>query len=128
MDADELERLYSALSIKELEGPVKTLDEGMKSSREPKLALFSVRKEEMPIDGDISNLGFKKFEFKIQEHKIPPLCMSEEIGLFLGKMIKEVREVVLASCREDNSHYLRIRVVVLITKPLIMSLRVDLYL
>ncbi|KAK3212425.1 hypothetical protein Dsin_017131 [Dipteronia sinensis] len=166
MDADELERLCSALSIKELEGPIKTLDEGMKTSKERKLVLCLAGKvlttalvnkdafisvfnsiwkvskgfeiewvegniftfqffnmedrnriinggpwnfdkaivalEELPIDGDISNLGFNKVEFWIQVHKIPPLCMSEEIGLFLCTMIGEVREVDLAIANEDN--------------------------
>ncbi|KAK2658544.1 hypothetical protein Ddye_005077 [Dipteronia dyeriana] len=174
METDELERLCSALSIKELEGPVTTLDEGMKASRERKLALCMVGKvlttyvvnkdafirvfyslwkvndgfeielaegntftfqffnmedrnriinggpwnfdramvflEVMPLDGDIANLRFNKVEFWVQVHKIPPLCMSEEIGHFLGKMIGEVREVDLDTAREDNSRYLRIRV------------------
>ncbi|TXG68846.1 hypothetical protein EZV62_003781 [Acer yangbiense] len=44
MDADEVERLCSALSIKESEGPVRSLDEGMKISRERKLTFCLVGK------------------------------------------------------------------------------------
>ncbi|KAK1550953.1 hypothetical protein Q3G72_027583 [Acer saccharum] len=190
MDAEKLERLCNVLSIQELEGPVKSLDEGMKTRRERKLAFYLVGKvmikvlvnkdafirvfntiwklsewvdiewvkrniftfqffnmedqnriinggswnfdkaivvlEKMPLDGDITNLEFNKVEFWIQVHKIPPLCMSEEIGLFLGKMIGDVKEVDLATAREENNRYLRIRVTVLISEPLVRSLRVDL--
>ncbi|TXG48436.1 hypothetical protein EZV62_027730 [Acer yangbiense] len=173
MDTDELERLCSALSIQELEGPVRSLDKGMKTRRERKLGFCLVGKvitkmlvnkdafirvfnmiwkvsegvdiewvegniftfqffnledrdriinggpwnfdkaivvlEKMPIDGDITNLKFNKVDFWIQVHKIPPLCMSEEIGLFLGKQIGEVKEVDLATAREVSCRYLRIR-------------------
>ncbi|TXG48298.1 hypothetical protein EZV62_027592 [Acer yangbiense] len=157
MDADELERLCSALSIQELEGPVKSLDEGMKIMRERELAFCLVGKvitkvlvnkeafimaiinggpwnfdkaivvmEKMPLDGDITNLEFNKVEFWVQIHKISPLCMSDEIGLFLGKMIGEVKEVDLVTAREENNWFLRIKVVVIISKPLIRSLWVDL--
>ncbi|KAK2649866.1 hypothetical protein Ddye_017355 [Dipteronia dyeriana] len=81
---------------------------------------------EMPLDGDISNLEFNKVEFWIQIHKIPPLCLSEEIGLFLRNMIGEVKEVDLATVRAKNNRYLRIRTNVLISEPLVRSLRVDL--
>ncbi|KAI9160668.1 hypothetical protein LWI28_010483 [Acer negundo] len=55
----------------------------------------------MPLDGDITNLEFNKVEFWIQIHKIPPLCMSEEIGLFLGKLIGDVKEVDLETTEVD---------------------------
>ncbi|KAK4853783.1 hypothetical protein QYF36_014514 [Acer negundo] len=190
MDVDELDRLCSALSIQELEGPVQSLDEGMKTRRERKLALCLVGKvmtkvlvnkdafirvfntiwklselvdiewvegniftfqffnmedrnrvindgqwnfdksivvlEKMLSDGDTANLEFNKEEFWIQIHKIPHLCMSEEIGLFLGKLIRDGKEVDLATAREENNRYLRIKVTVLISKPLVRSLRVDL--
>ncbi|TXG61048.1 hypothetical protein EZV62_012411 [Acer yangbiense] len=149
MDADELERLCNALSIQELEGPVKSLDEGMKIRRERELAFCLMGKvmtkvlvnkeafiknfdkaivvlEKMPLNGDITNLEYNKVEFWVQIHKIPLLCMSEEIGLFLGKMIGDVKEVDLVTAREENNQFLRIRVVVLISEPLIKSLRVDL--
>ncbi|KAK1586351.1 hypothetical protein Q3G72_001685 [Acer saccharum] len=54
MDADELERLCSALSIKELEGPVKSLDKGMKNSRERKMIGHGIR--ECSVDGDIKEV------------------------------------------------------------------------
>ncbi|TXG73161.1 hypothetical protein EZV62_001740 [Acer yangbiense] len=190
MDADELERLCSALSIQELEGPVNSLDEGMKNIRERKLAFCLVGKvmtkvlvnkeafikvfttiwkvsewvdiewvegniftfqffnmedqnriinggpwnfdkvvvvlKMMPLDGDITNLKFNKVEFWIQVHKIPHLCMLEEIGLFLGKLISDVQEIDLVTAREENNRYLRVRVVVRISEPLVRSLRMDL--
>ncbi|KAK1583442.1 hypothetical protein Q3G72_023846 [Acer saccharum] len=91
MDADELERLCSALLIQELEGPAKSLDEGMKTRRERKLAF----------------------------------CLVGKIGLFLGKLIGDVKKVDLATAREENNFYLRVRVTVLISEPLVRSLRVD---
>ncbi|TXG65986.1 hypothetical protein EZV62_007261 [Acer yangbiense] len=166
MDAEELERLCSALSIQELEGPVQSLDEGMKTRRERKLAFCLVRKimtkvlvnkdafirvfntiwklsegvdiewverniftlqffnmedrnriinggpwnfnkavvvlEKMPLDGDITNLELNKVDFWIQIHKIPHLCMSEEMGLFLGKLIGDVKEVTTMLLRYER--------------------------
>ncbi|TXG73131.1 hypothetical protein EZV62_001710 [Acer yangbiense] len=125
MDVDELERLCSALSIQELEGPVKSLDEGMKNRRERKLAFCLVGKvlTKVPVNKDAF---IRVFNTIWKVHKIPPLCMSKEIGLFLGKLIGEVKEIDLATARKDNSWYLRIKVVVIISEPLIRSLRVDL--
>ncbi|TXG60956.1 hypothetical protein EZV62_012319 [Acer yangbiense] len=128
MDAKELERLCGALSIQELEGLVKSLDEGMKTMRERKLAFCLVGKdqnriinggpwnfdkaivvlEKMPLDGDITNLEYNKVEFWIQVHKIPHLCMSKEIGIFLGKLIGDVKEVDLAIVREENNRSLKV--------------------
>ncbi|KAK2646961.1 hypothetical protein Ddye_022156 [Dipteronia dyeriana] len=80
----------------------------------------------MPLNGDITSLGFNKVEFWIQVHKIPPICMSEEIGFFVGNLIGEVKEVDLATAKEDNSRFLRLRVTMLISEPLVRSLKIDL--
>ena len=44
MNADELVRLCSAVSVKEREGPVKTLDVGLKDKGEQRLSLCLVGK------------------------------------------------------------------------------------
>lgn len=49
-----------------------------------------------------------------------------EIGVFLGSMIGEVREVDVKTPKAGNERFLRVRVVLAVNKPLKRSLRVDL--
>ncbi|TXG57136.1 hypothetical protein EZV62_018449 [Acer yangbiense] len=82
--------------------------------------------EEPSATGDIANMEFNRTEFWVQIHNLPILCMSEEIGLFLGNMIGEVRNVDLDARKNGSSRFIRVRVGIKVDEPLKRSLRVDL--
>ncbi|TXG72874.1 hypothetical protein EZV62_001453 [Acer yangbiense] len=46
--------------------------------------------EEPTRSGEIANMEFNRTEFWVQIHNLPLLCMSEGIGLFLGRMIGDM--------------------------------------
>ncbi|KAK4849378.1 hypothetical protein QYF36_024158 [Acer negundo] len=75
---------------------------------------------------DFKSMEFSKVEFWIQIHNLPLLCMSREVGKFLGKMIGEVREVYLENVRDDAIIFLCVHVVISIDTLLQRCLRVDL--
>ncbi|TXG49059.1 hypothetical protein EZV62_024934 [Acer yangbiense] len=190
MNADELALLCSALSVGELERPVRTLDTNLVNIGTRRLSLCLVGKilttrlvnraafndvmttvwrvsEGVEIEwaegnifvlnfnnlddryrilagglwnfdrvviafekptgvGNILSMNFNRVEFWVQIHNLPLLCMTEDIGIFLGKMIGEVSDIDLESCREGNGRFIRVRVVLAANEPLLRCLRVDL--
>ncbi|KAI9192043.1 hypothetical protein LWI28_017501 [Acer negundo] len=56
--------------------------------------------EELIGTGDIRSMKFSKVEFWVQIHNLPLLCMPREVRKFLGKMIREVKEVDLENARD----------------------------
>ncbi|KAK2648148.1 hypothetical protein Ddye_015637 [Dipteronia dyeriana] len=67
---------------------------------------------EKPIGkGDIQTMRFNKVTFWVQIHRVPLLCMTIEIGQFLGSMIGDVQEIGVGK-------YISVRVVVDVTVPL----------
>ncbi|KAK3228835.1 hypothetical protein Dsin_000716 [Dipteronia sinensis] len=190
MNTDELAMLCSALSMKEIEGHVRTLDVQLKDKGAHRLSLCLVGKilatklvnktafidvmtsiwnvnggfkfewvegnffafhfknledrkriltrgpwsfdramilfDEPTGEGDIQSLSFNRIEFWIQIHNIPFLCMTEEIGIFLGKLIGEVRDIDLEAGKGGNGCHLRVHVAIASTEPLMRSLMVDL--
>ncbi|KAK1566944.1 hypothetical protein Q3G72_006375 [Acer saccharum] len=40
--------------------------------------------------GNIAHMKFNRVEFWVQIHKLPLLCLTKDIGTFLGKMIGEI--------------------------------------
>ncbi|TXG72274.1 hypothetical protein EZV62_000853 [Acer yangbiense] len=75
--------------------------------------------------GDLCDMCFNWVEFWVQIHNMPLLCMTEDIGLSLGKMIGEVKEIDLEMGRYGNTQFLRVRVVVPAEEPLQRCIRVD---
>ncbi|TXG62451.1 hypothetical protein EZV62_009445 [Acer yangbiense] len=75
---------------------------------------------------DITNMGFNKTEFWVQVHNLPFLCMSEEIGVFLGNMIGEVRNIDMEAGKHGLNRFICVWVAIKVDKPLRRSLRVDL--
>ncbi|TXG66754.1 hypothetical protein EZV62_008029 [Acer yangbiense] len=190
MKAEELAMLCSALSIKERERPVGTLDSNLKAKGEHLLSLCLVGKvlhnklvnkealinvlstiwrtnagveiealegnlfacyfknledrkyvqsggpwtfdraiiafEEPSGTGDIAHMKFNKAEFLVQIHNLPLLCLTEDIGKFLGKMIGEVYDVDLLTAKNVGGTFIRVRVAVSTDELLMRSLRVDL--
>ncbi|KAL5839748.1 hypothetical protein ACOSQ4_012356 [Xanthoceras sorbifolium] len=81
---------------------------------------------EVPIgSGSVAQMCFSTAEFWVQLHNVPLLCMTKEIGHFLGKQIGEVLEVDSGTLGGYLGKYLRTRVRIDICKPLKRFLRVD---
>ncbi|TXG48468.1 hypothetical protein EZV62_024343 [Acer yangbiense] len=76
--------------------------------------------------GEISNMTFKVVEFWVQIHNLPLLCMTKEIGLFLRRMIGEVRDIEMGAAKDGSERYVRVRALIDAKEPLKRSLRVDL--
>ncbi|KAK2652652.1 hypothetical protein Ddye_012508 [Dipteronia dyeriana] len=73
-------------------------------------------------DGDIQSMRFSLTEFWVQIHNLPLICMTEEIAIFLGKMIGEVRDIDLEATREGNGRYIMVKVVINVNDPLMRCL------
>ncbi|KAK3183281.1 hypothetical protein Dsin_030567 [Dipteronia sinensis] len=75
--------------------------------------------------GTIDSLSFSLADFWIQIHQIPLLCMTREIGCFLGGLIGQVLDVDGGASGECVGKFMRVRVRIDIKKPLKRCLRVD---
>ncbi|TXG57544.1 hypothetical protein EZV62_015373 [Acer yangbiense] len=81
---------------------------------------------EKPIGkGDVQDMSFSWAEFWVQIYQVPLLCMTKEIGQFLGSMVGVVKDVDVGLTGECSGDFLRVRVVVDISKPLRRCIRVD---
>ncbi|TXG60337.1 hypothetical protein EZV62_014910 [Acer yangbiense] len=80
--------------------------------------------EESMGKGDIKGMCFNKVAFWIQIHNVPLICMTAEIGRFLGEMVDEVKEVDTRKSGDCVGKFIRVRVVVQVDKPLRHILRV----
>ncbi|KAK2640565.1 hypothetical protein Ddye_028360 [Dipteronia dyeriana] len=75
--------------------------------------------------GDIQDMRFNKVAFWIYFHRVPLICMTSEIGRFLGGLIGEVEEVDDGRSHDCVGKYIHVRVVIDITQPLRRMLMVD---
>ncbi|KAK2661279.1 hypothetical protein Ddye_007812 [Dipteronia dyeriana] len=66
----------------------------------------------------IKSLKFNMAEFSVQIFNIPILCMTMDIRRFLGSMIRDVSKVDVGPSGDFLSKFLRVRVAMLIYKPL----------
>ncbi|KAK3211147.1 hypothetical protein Dsin_015853 [Dipteronia sinensis] len=73
----------------------------------------------------VNDMLFNWVDFWVRIHNIPSICMTEEIGYFLGNMIGEVKELDLETNYDGSGHFLRVRVKVQTKEPLQQSIRVD---
>ncbi|KAL5570870.1 hypothetical protein UlMin_020467 [Ulmus minor] len=76
--------------------------------------------------GDYSKMSFSQVPFWVQLHNIPVFCMSKAVGLILGNMVGRVQEV---ECNQDElclGTFIRVRVIIDISKPLNRILKVRL--
>ena len=81
---------------------------------------------EIPVGkGSIETMEFRYADFWIQIHQVPLLCMSRDIGFFLGEMIGDVIEVDSGLSGVCSGNFLRIRVRIDITRALKRCLRLD---
>ncbi|KAK3199219.1 hypothetical protein Dsin_022634 [Dipteronia sinensis] len=70
-------------------------------------------------------MRFNHTAFWIQIHNVPLLCMAAEIGLLLGSMNGDVREIDDGGTGDCARKYIRVRVVINVDQPLRRILRVD---
>ncbi|TXG57078.1 hypothetical protein EZV62_018391 [Acer yangbiense] len=80
--------------------------------------------EETEGKRDIQRTKFNKAEFWIQIHNAPLICMTEEIGCFLGNIIGEVVVFDGGDTRSYITKFLTVRVILEIDKPLRRCLKV----
>ncbi|KAK2656064.1 hypothetical protein Ddye_009116 [Dipteronia dyeriana] len=116
MKANELVKLYDALTIKEKERSVRTLDVRLKTESEQCLALCLVGKI----------LTNKLVNKEVQIHSLPLLCLIKDIGSFLGSMIGEVSDVDTSLTSDGSDSFLHVRVKVPVNETLRRSIKVDL--
>ncbi|TXG72781.1 hypothetical protein EZV62_001360 [Acer yangbiense] len=76
--------------------------------------------------GEIGSLKFQREEFWVQIHNTPLLCMTNEIGEFLRRIIGDLVDIDVGMTGECFSKYLRVRVAIDVSKPLKRFLRMDL--
>ncbi|TXG48177.1 hypothetical protein EZV62_027471 [Acer yangbiense] len=111
MNADELALLYSALSVKEMERPIRTLDTNLINNGARRLSICLVEKI-------LTTRQVNRSAFIDVITSVWPI--SE------GMMIGEVRDIDLEATREGNGHYIWVRVAFAANEPFMRCLRVDL--
>ncbi|TXG70630.1 hypothetical protein EZV62_005565 [Acer yangbiense] len=81
---------------------------------------------EKPVGkGTLDSLNFNLVDFWVQIYQIPLLCMTKDIGRFLGNMIGQVLEVDGGASGECVGKFLRVRIRVNIDQALKRCLQVD---
>ncbi|TXG72024.1 hypothetical protein EZV62_000603 [Acer yangbiense] len=81
--------------------------------------------EEPEGKGAINSLLFNSVDFWVQISNVPMICMTKDIGKFLGSIIGEVREVDVGPLGDCLGKFMRVRVAVEVDTPLRRFLRVD---
>ncbi|KAL5764722.1 hypothetical protein ACOSQ2_017316 [Xanthoceras sorbifolium] len=80
--------------------------------------------EEPLGDGKFLDMGFTNVQFWVQLHNVPLVCMTKEIGWALGNKIGRVTDIDVGATGDCLGRFLRVRVVIDVTKPLNRYLRV----
>ncbi|TXG60685.1 hypothetical protein EZV62_015258 [Acer yangbiense] len=75
--------------------------------------------------GDISKLSFHMVEFWVQIHNLPLMCMNRRMARYLAEQIGTVVELPTDS-RECWGRFIRVKVRIDISKPLLRCLRLNL--
>ncbi|KAK3218022.1 hypothetical protein Dsin_011992 [Dipteronia sinensis] len=153
MNKEEIGKLCASLSLIDREEPVHKLQDELKAAGAQKLALCLAGKILSPdlinrdafrtliskiwkVRGEveieepagkwaIKSLSVNQAEFWVQISNLPMLCMTKDIGRFLGSIIGDVHEVDLGPTSDCLGKFLRVRVAIRIDEPLRRFLRVD---
>ncbi|KAK2645213.1 hypothetical protein Ddye_020408 [Dipteronia dyeriana] len=73
--------------------------------------------------GRMENMSFKYADICVQIHQNPLLCMTKDIGMFLGGMIGAVVDVDEGEAGDCAGKFMRVKVKIEIDKPLRRCLR-----
>ncbi|TXG67284.1 hypothetical protein EZV62_008559 [Acer yangbiense] len=76
--------------------------------------------------GNIAKLGFSRVIFWIQIPNASLLCMTKEMGEFLGQLIGELVDIDVGVTGECFGKYIHLKVAIDISKPLKKFLRIEL--
>ncbi|KAL5857646.1 hypothetical protein ACOSQ3_005104 [Xanthoceras sorbifolium] len=77
-------------------------------------------------NGYVDTMSFSMVEFWVQVHNVPLVCMTKDIGLFIGRQIVEVYEIDLGATGDCYGKFLHIKILVDVRKPLRRCVRIDL--
>ncbi|KAL5815344.1 hypothetical protein ACOSQ4_025985 [Xanthoceras sorbifolium] len=80
--------------------------------------------EEPRGDGKFLEMEFNNVQFWVQLHNVPLVCMTKEIGWALGNKIGRVTDIDVGATGDCLGRFLRVRVVIDVSKPLSRYLRV----
>ncbi|KAH7526808.1 hypothetical protein JRO89_XSUnG0053100 [Xanthoceras sorbifolium] len=149
MDSEELARVCAKLSLTEEDEPMANIGESIselvdsvginlfvfqfkcpwdrKQILEGGLWAFDknllVLKEASGV-GRISDVNLNLTPFWIQLHNLPLACMCREVGLILGGLIGKMIEIDGGSSGSCLGKFIRVRVMLDVSKPLLRGLRV----
>ncbi|TXG66785.1 hypothetical protein EZV62_008060 [Acer yangbiense] len=76
--------------------------------------------------GDIARLPFDRVVFWIQIINAPLICMTKEMGEYIGSCVEELVDIDMGVTGECFGKYMRLRVAIDISKPLKRFLRLEL--
>ncbi|TXG63892.1 hypothetical protein EZV62_010886 [Acer yangbiense] len=68
--------------------------------------------------GDIAKLGFNRVVFWVQIPNAPLLCMTREMGEFIGQLIGELVDIDVGVTGECFGKYMHLKVAIDVSKPL----------
>ncbi|TXG53325.1 hypothetical protein EZV62_022494 [Acer yangbiense] len=121
MTPDDVAMLCASMTLKEIEGPVRSLRDELKDDGVRKLSLSLVGK--VLVNRLINHEAFKRVLQKIWRvregitietiHNVPLLCMTKRIGQFLGSMIGVVEEIDEGVSGDCDGKFLRESVMLL---------------
>ncbi|TXG47986.1 hypothetical protein EZV62_027280 [Acer yangbiense] len=76
--------------------------------------------------GDVASLAFNRVDFWIQIPNALLLCMTKEMGEFIGQLIGNLKDIDVGSTGEYFGKYMRLKMEVDVSKPLKRFLRLEL--
>ncbi|TXG73116.1 hypothetical protein EZV62_001695 [Acer yangbiense] len=76
--------------------------------------------------GDIARLPFDRVVFWIQIFNAPLLCMTKEMGEFIGSCVGDLVDIDVGVTGECYGKYMRLRVAIDVSKPLKRFMRLEL--
>ncbi|TXG50932.1 hypothetical protein EZV62_023456 [Acer yangbiense] len=147
MDQEEIARLCASLSLKSKQEKLWSVRETLKDSVGKKIDLCLVGKgdrfqvlsggpwvfdnsllvlEKSSGLGNVASLAFNRVAFWIQIPNAPLMCMTKEMGEFIGQLIGDLKDIDVGSTWECFGKYMRLRVELDVSKPLKRFLRLEL--
>ncbi|TXG69420.1 hypothetical protein EZV62_004355 [Acer yangbiense] len=109
------------LSIKGKEEKLWSVHDNLTKEAGKKLDLY-----ELLGLGDIAKLKFNRVVFWVQVFNAPLICMTKEMGEFLGSLIRDLVDIDIGVTGECFGKFMRLKVAIDVTKPLKRFLRLEL--
>ncbi|TXG70673.1 hypothetical protein EZV62_005608 [Acer yangbiense] len=132
MDPNEIARLCESLSIQSKEEKLWGVKDQLKVAAGKKLELCLVGKllSSKNVNRDafraVMPRIWRAHGLEIEIHNAPLLCMTKELGEYLGKIIGDLVDIDVGLTGECFGKYLRVRVAIDISQPLKRFLMMDL--